>query len=127
MMSKANMIIDNYKHIYVGGHRRMAGSAILHVMDLPIANYQAHTSPMETHINVGTGVNLNVTIRELAHAIMDAVGYNSNLFFNAANSGGTPRRSLNVFTPAGMGWHAQVQLNDGLKQTYTDFLNGARA
>jgi GDP-L-fucose synthase len=82
---------------------------------------------MEAHINVGTGVDLTVTLRELAPPIMDAVDYNGNLFFDAANSGGTPRRSLNVFTLAGMGWHAQVQLNDGLKQTYTDFLNGARA
>jgi GDP-L-fucose synthase len=99
-------------------------AASIHVMDLPAADYQAHTSPMQSHINVGTGVD--VTIRELAYAIMAAVGYSGEIVFDATKPDGTPRKLLDVSTLAGMGWSAQVQLNDGLKQTYTDFLSGAR-
>jgi GDP-L-fucose synthase len=99
-------------------------AASIHVMDLPAGDYQAHTSAMQSHINVGTGVD--VTIRELAHAVMDAVGYNGEIVFDATKPDGTPRKLLDVSTLAGMGWNAQVQLNDGLKQTYLNFLSGAR-
>ena len=99
-------------------------AASVHVMELPITDYQAHTKPMESHINVGTG--LDVTIRELAYAVMEAVGYSGEIAFDATKPDGTPRKLLDVSTLAGMGWSAQVKLNDGLKQTYADFLNGAR-
>jgi GDP-L-fucose synthase len=99
-------------------------AASIHVMNLPIADYQAHTEAMQSHINVGTG--LDVTIRELAYAVMNAVGYSGEITFDATKPDGTPRKLLDVSTLAGMGWNAQIKLLDGLKQTYTDFLSGAR-
>jgi GDP-L-fucose synthase len=39
-------------------------AATVHVMNLDAATYQAHTQPMLSHINVGTGIDC--TIRELA-------------------------------------------------------------
>ena len=99
-------------------------AASLHVMDLALADYQAHTTPTQSHINVGTG--LDVTIRELAHAVMQAVGYSGDISFDATKPDGTPRKLLDVSKLAGMGWSAQIGLTNGLKQTYADFLSGAR-
>ena len=42
-------------------------AASVHVMELSDAVYRAHTQPMLSHINVGTGVDC--TIRELAQTI----------------------------------------------------------
>jgi GDP-L-fucose synthase len=99
-------------------------AASVHVMNLPASDYQSSTTAMQSHINVGTG--RDVTIRELAHAVMDAVGYSGEITFDATKPDGTPRKLLDVSTLAAMGWSARVQLNAGLKETYTDFLNGAR-
>jgi GDP-L-fucose synthase len=99
-------------------------AASLHVMNMNSAAYQAHTTPTQSHINVGTGVD--VTIRELAHAVMQAVGYSGEITFDATKPDGTPRKLLDVSTLAGMGWSAQIELIVGLKQTYADFLSGAR-
>jgi GDP-L-fucose synthase len=99
-------------------------AASLHVMALDSTAWQAHTTPTQSHINVGTG--MDVTIRELAQAVMQAVGYSGDIAFDATKPDGTPRKLLDVSKLAGMGWNAKVQLNDGLRKTYADFLSGAR-
>jgi GDP-L-fucose synthase len=48
-------------------------AASVHVMNLDPATYDAHTQPMLSHINVGTGED--ITIRELAEAVARVIGY----------------------------------------------------
>lgn len=98
--------------------------ASVYVMELDNAAYQAHTEPMQSHINVGTGQD--VTIRELAQTIMHTVGFQGELTFDASKPDGTPRKLLDVANLGGMGWTAQVSLAAGLKQTYEDFLMGVK-
>jgi GDP-L-fucose synthase len=99
--------------------------ASVYVMELDNAAYQAHTEPMQSHINVGIGQD--VTIRELAETIMHTVGFQGELIFDASKPDGTPRKLLDVANLGGMGWTAQVGLAAGLKQTYEDFLVGVKA
>ena len=69
-------------------------AASLYVLRLDRATYEAHTQPMQRHVNVGTGVD--VTIRELAEQIAAVVGYEGKLTFDASKPDGTPRKLLDV-------------------------------
>ena len=73
-------------------------AASLYVLRLDRATYEAHTQPMQRHVNVGTGVD--VTIRELAEQIAAVVGYEGKLTFDASKPDGTPRKLLDVLAGA---------------------------
>ena len=96
-------------------------AACVHVMRLPAAAYAAHTQPMLSHINVGTGQDC--TIRELAETIADVVGYRGRIGFDPGKPDGAPRKLLDVSRLAAMGWRASIGLKDGLRDTYAWFLS----
>lgn len=95
-------------------------AASVHVMELPFADYQAHTQPMLSHINVGTGVDC--TIREMAETMADVIGYHGAVVFDASKPDGTPRKLMDVSRLAQLGWRYQISLRDGLHDTYQWFL-----
>lgn len=95
-------------------------AASIHVMNLDTATYQQHTQPMLSHINVGTGVDC--TIRELAETLKRVIGLEAELVFDTRKPDGTMRKLLNVSRLKGLGWQAQINLEAGLHQTYTWFL-----
>ena len=70
--------------------------------------------------NVGTGQD--VTIRELAEAVMSVVGFQGEIVFDASKPDGTPRKLLNVDRMRALGWAAQTGLRDGIAKAYADFL-----
>lgn len=67
-------------------------------------------------LNIGTGVD--VSIRELAEAVMEVVGYRGNITFDATKPDGTPRKLLDVGRLTALGWSAQTQLLDGMRLAY---------
>ena len=71
-------------------------------------------------INVGTGEDL--TIKELAELIRETVGYDGDIIFDDTKPDGTPRKLLDVNKINALGWKAKIQLKDGLKMAYKDFL-----
>ena len=91
-------------------------AACLHVMQLDKSTYKSITQPMNSHINVGSGQD--VSIRELAERVKDAVGYEGRIEFDASKPDGTPRKLLDVSVLTGLGWSPKVQLEEGLKRTY---------
>jgi GDP-L-fucose synthase len=95
-------------------------AASVHVMQLPRETYLAHTQPMLSHINVGTGVDC--TIRELAETIARVTGYTGRLVWDTSKPDGTPRKLMDVSRLATLGWRAQIGLEDGLKDAYRWFL-----
>ena len=94
-------------------------AASVHVMELARAQYQAHTSAMQSHINVGTGVD--TTIGDLARLIGRIVGFEGRIVFDADKPDGTPRKLLDVSRLRALGWSARVSLEQGLAQTYADY------
>lgn len=96
-------------------------SASIYVMNLPKEVYSKNTSPMLSHINVGTGIDC--TIRELAETIASVVGYNGQIIFDASKPDGTPRKLMDVERLGNMGWKWSTSLRDGLTLTYDWFLN----
>ena len=71
-------------------------------------------------LNVGTGTD--VTIRELAETVMQVVGFEGRIAFDASKPDGTPRKLLDVSRLSTMGWTASTALRDGIALTYRDFL-----
>lgn len=70
--------------------------------------------------NIGTGTD--VTINQLAHTVMRAVGFAGEIEFDASKPDGTPRKLLDVNRMGDLGWTAQTQLLEGITRTYQDFL-----
>lgn len=70
--------------------------------------------------NVGTGSD--VTIRELAETIMTVVGFKGVLIFDASKPDGMPRKLLDVGALSGLGWNYRIPLQEGLQDTYRDYV-----
>ena len=93
--------------------------ASVFVMRLDDATYQAHTQPMLSHINVGTGVDC--TIRELAETIARVSGFKGRLTWDTSKPDGTPRKLMDVSRLASLGWRARIGLDEGLHDAYAAF------
>ena len=94
--------------------------ACVFVMSLSPEEYQAHTQPMCSHINVGTGED--IAIAELAQLVGQVVGYLGEIHYDTSKPDGTPRKLLDVSRLAAMGWRARIDLKEGLQQTYQWFI-----
>ncbi|MEZ0540799.1 GDP-L-fucose synthase [Fibrella arboris] len=74
----------------------------------------------EQFVNVGTGEDL--TIRNLAEMVKEVVGFDGELRWNTDKPDGTPRKLMDVSRLHAMGYKHKIDLPEGLKQTYQDFL-----
>lgn len=95
-------------------------SACVHLMEIDEKTYGDHTSPMLSHINVGTGEDCS--IRELAETVARIVGYGGEIRFDVTKPDGTPRKLLDVSRLASLGWKYSICLEDGLRDAYRWFL-----
>ena len=96
-------------------------AASVHVMQLPKATYDQHTTPMQSHINVGSGSD--VTIAEVAQAIAQTVGYVGHIAFDTSKPDGAPRKWMDSARLNALGWQAKVDLQHGLAAAYQDFVS----
>lgn len=67
-------------------------------------------------VNIGCGED--VTIRELAQTVMDVVGFEGGIAFDASKPDGTPRKLLDVSRLNALGWRAATALRQGIAQAY---------
>ncbi len=95
-------------------------AASLFVMNLDKAVFDAHTTPMQSHINVGSG--REVTIRELAEIIAKVVGYRGKIEFDPEKLDGSPRKLMECSRLNHFGWIPNVGLEEGLAFAYNDFV-----
>ncbi len=100
-------------------------AASIHVMSLDKALYRENTTPMLSHINVGTGVDC--TIRELAEIISRVVGFEGHLIFDDSKPDGAPRKLMDVSRLRALGWVASISLKGGLENTYQWFLDNQKS
>ena len=124
-------LIRRTHEAHVAGHGELVvwGSGtprreLMHVDDLASACVFAlerlNASDIGECINVGTGIDL--TIREIAETVMDAVGYRGRIVFDTSKPDGTPRKVLDVSALRRHGWNARIALVDGIPSAYQDFL-----
>jgi GDP-L-fucose synthase len=92
----------------------------LHVDDLADAVvYMLERYDEEPIVNVGWGED--VTIRELAEAIMAVSGYQGRLEFDATKPDGTPRKLLDTTRLTALGWKPKITLKAGIESTFAWF------
>ena len=68
------------------------------------------------HINVGTGKEL--TIRELSHLVVKAVGFEGEVEFDASKPDGTPRKLIDVSKLHSLGWTHKVEIEEGVRRLF---------
>ena len=95
-------------------------AACVHVMNLPLVAYHAHTRPMLSHINVGTGEDC--TIRKLSETLARVTGFQGQLVFDATKPDGPPRKLMDVSRLTMLGWQARIGIEEGLNETYNWFM-----
>lgn len=94
----------------------------LHVDDLAqgclylMQNYDG-----EQFVNLGTGVD--VSILELTELIKEVVGYKGTIEKDTSKPDGTPRKLTDVSLVHSLGWKHKIDLKNGLKMVYQDFLD----
>jgi GDP-L-fucose synthase len=72
-------------------------------------------------VNVGTGSD--ISIGELARLVQRVVGFSGSLVFDTTKPDGTPRKLLDVSRITGLGWHASINLEEGIRSTYEWYLS----
>lgn len=99
--------------------------ASLFVLDLDREIYDANTDPMLSHINVGTGTD--VSIMELAQMVARVTGFEGKITNDPSKPDGTLRKLMDVSRLGDMGWRASIVLEEGLRETYSWFLDNQAA
>jgi GDP-L-fucose synthase len=122
--------IDNLKSVAIWGSGKpfreflyvddMAAASV-YVMNLSKEIYGQHTTPMQSHINVGYGVD--ITIAQLAATVGQVVGYDGEIVFDASKPDGAPRKLMDSSLLQKLGWVAKVDIQEGLRLAYQDFLD----
>ena len=79
-----------------------------------------HYSGDET-VNAGTGKE--ISIRELAELVARVVDYRGEILWDTNKPNGTPRKLLDVSKAERLGWRYKMELEDGIRLAYQDFLN----
>ena len=99
----------------------MAAASVL-VMNRDRATYEAHTTPMLSHINVGTGEDISV--RQLAEVVAKTIRYQGRIEFDSCRPDGSPRKLMDVSRLRALGCRSAVGLAEGLTMAYANFLDG---
>ncbi len=91
---------------------------------LALANKIQNASDSEeirnTHINIGTGIE--ISIRELAKLIREIIGFSGELVFNSSKPDGTLRKLTDPSKLHALGWHHQIEIEEGIKRLYHWYL-----
>lgn len=94
----------------------------LYVDDLAnLCVYLMNNYSGEETVNAGTGKEL--TIKELAETVKKVTGFEGEIEWDTTKPNGTPRKLLNVDKATNLGWKYSVELEQGVKLAYEDFLN----
>jgi GDP-L-fucose synthase len=93
----------------------------LHVDDLADASlFLMNLDNPPDWVNVGSGDE--VTIRNLAEIVKEAVGYEGSIVQDVTKPDGTPRKLLDISKLTELNWKRKIDLQTGIKQTYASFL-----
>lgn len=72
-------------------------------------------------VNAGTGKE--ITIKNLTKLVAKIVGYEGEIRWDTTKPNGTPRKLLDVSKATKLGWKYNIELEDGIRLAYEDFLN----
>ena len=81
-------------------------AACLHLMD---------TYDSSEQVNVGTGRDL--TIKEVAALVAEAVGFDGETKWDTSKPDGTPQKLLDISKLTGSGWRSRIGMREGIAMT----------
>lgn len=102
--------------------------ACVFLMNLPDEKYDTLLGSDETKTGkfkpplVNIGVGEDVTIKELAEAVKQVVGFEGDIVFDVTKPDGTPRKLMDVTRLHSMNWTATTSLIAGLTTAYSEFV-----
>lgn len=73
------------------------------------------------HINIGSGYE--VGMKDLFNMISDVVDYKGELKYDTTKPDGTISKMIDNSKIKNLGWSPKVPLKDGLKETYSWYIN----
>ena len=76
---------------------------------------------MCSHINVGSGIDIN--IKALANAIAKVIGYQGMIEFDTTKPDGLPRKLMDSNRLKALGWNPRIGLQEGLHITYQEYVS----
>ena len=88
--------------------------------ELPTTHHTLPTGVRNTHINIGTGVD--ISIKELAELIKNIIGFKGELYFNTEKPDGTMKKLTDVSKLNSLGWKYKMDLESGIKEMYKWYL-----
>ena len=100
--------------------------ACVHLMALPAATIppmlDASAPPL---VNVRCGSDLS--IRELSAVVRSVVGGDAKVRWDTSKPDGTPQKLLDTTKLARLGWRPRIELREGIRRAYDDFLRRSAA
>ena len=100
-------------------------AASIHVMNLSNGMYRSTTSPMSSHINVGSGKDCS--IKELTETIATVVGFPGAIIWDKSKPDGAPRKLMDSTKLKALSWQPKFGLRDGLIDSYNWYLNNLKS
>lgn len=100
----------------------------LHADDLAAACHvllNADLCSVELPINIGTGHDLSIS--ELAQLIAQIIGYRGDISWDTGRPDGSMCKLLDSSRIQALGWHPNIPLETGIRQTYASFLESGYA
>ena len=94
---------------------------IMEQVDFKDTYETGETQIRNCHINIGTGKE--ISIAALARLIQKTVGYNGEIRFDATKPDGTMRKLTDVTKLHRLGWHHQIEIEEGVKRLYQWYLD----
>lgn len=79
-----------------------------------------HYDGAET-VNAGTGKE--ITIKGLTELVAKVIGFEGEIKWDTTRPNGTPRKLLDVTKAEKLGWKYKIELEEGIKLAYEDFLH----
>ena len=71
-------------------------------------------------LNIGTGID--ITILELANLVKNIIDFKGDIIWDSTKPDGTPRKLMDVSKAHALGWKHEIDLEEGIKKTYSNFL-----
>ena len=102
----------------------MADASVYVLLNVDFADtYAPGTKEIRNcHINVGSGVE--ISIRSLAEKVVAEIGFKGELRWDASKPDGTPRKLTDVSKLHALGWHHQVEIDEGVHRLYEWYKKG---
>jgi GDP-L-fucose synthase len=94
--------------------------ACIHLMQSFSPTPEQNTS-WDIFFNIGTGQD--ISILDLALLIKKITGYEGEIVWDTSRPNGTPKKLLDVSRIQSLGWRHTIELEEGIKNAYTWFLD----